>query len=578
MPTHLSTKVYLKLGYRPYTYQRKVFDALLEGRGFIVVKAPTGAGKTLAVFTPYMYQYLYDEFGIAPRYIHALPTQALVKAVEAKLREYLSKAGLADKLRVESEYGGGILASSLRYGLASAVNVVTVDTFVYYLTQVVKVGRHLNFPCGNIALSLTVFDEVHMLQDEMYYTPRILSKVLEFLRRARVPHVVMTATMPDTLAKALGIDAPDYYEIVCRKGEVKRGVVEVEEVLNAKLKSVDNIPKEAIEGVRDGCKLLIVVNTVGKAIKLYRDLKKRFGDDVILIHSRLRTGERRVREAKLVEGKWKVAVATQVIEAGLDLEGVRFLVTEVAPVDALIQRLGRCARRYGEVGKAWIFNVSSPAPYPDNLIEKTIKLLKSRSYEISEALVDVETCTSLVNEVYTEDIVNTLCEKLEVARELHKALKYLDMLSPFAYPPNIEFRLRYGTYVEALYPSKEVKVKLEDGKETTLYDIAVKCFEQHKVVKSIVEDFSLLEENIVKLSALNVELLEHALSISKIVVEVSVHRAVKRAVEESSEVDYFAKLELHPRRYGDSIKRVITPGRIYLLNPSSYSEGEGICR
>jgi len=117
---------------------------------------------------------------------------------------------------------------------------------------------------------------------------------------------------------------------------------------------------------------LVISNTVDRAIAVYDALKRlrkagsneRLFDDhhLFLLHSRFRGNERRAWPEKLRafekgEGDYagpRIIVATQVIEAGVDISSA-VLYTELCQLAALIQRLGRCARRAGESGKAfWI--------------------------------------------------------------------------------------------------------------------------------------------------------------------------------------------------------------------------------
>jgi len=117
---------------------------------------------------------------------------------------------------------------------------------------------------------------------------------------------------------------------------------------------------------------LVVCNTVERAVAVYRALKALkentsqdtlFDDDhLLLLHSRFRGRERanwaeKIRAFEKGEGRHagpRVIVATQVVEAGVDLSA-SVLYTELCPLASLIQRLGRCARRAGEAGLAfWI--------------------------------------------------------------------------------------------------------------------------------------------------------------------------------------------------------------------------------
>ncbi|MGQ0814409.1 MAG: CRISPR-associated helicase Cas3' [Gemmatimonadota bacterium] len=117
---------------------------------------------------------------------------------------------------------------------------------------------------------------------------------------------------------------------------------------------------------------LVICNTVERATAVYQALAKleknasqeRLFDEnhLLLLHSRFRGNERTAWREKLKafengEGRNsgpRIIVATQVIEAGVDISAA-VLYTELCPLASLIQRLGRCARRSGQSGKAfWI--------------------------------------------------------------------------------------------------------------------------------------------------------------------------------------------------------------------------------
>ncbi|MBI2808689.1 MAG: CRISPR-associated helicase Cas3' [Planctomycetes bacterium] len=91
---------------------------------------------------------------------------------------------------------------------------------------------------------------------------------------------------------------------------------------------------------------LVIVNTVDRAVGIYRQLKKKANDtEVFLIHSRFRPMERERWSAFLnqKDDKPRIVVSTQVVEAGVDLSA-KVLFTELAPWASLVQRFGRCAR------------------------------------------------------------------------------------------------------------------------------------------------------------------------------------------------------------------------------------------
>lgn len=107
----------------------------------------------------------------------------------------------------------------------------------------------------------------------------------------------------------------------------------------------------------DGGVAGVVCDTVTRAQAVYRAVKERFGvDEVVLTHARFMDLDRMENESRLrsmlgpdatrANGrrpKRLIVVGTQVLEQSLDID-FDLLVTDVAPVDLLLQRLGRVHR------------------------------------------------------------------------------------------------------------------------------------------------------------------------------------------------------------------------------------------
>ncbi len=100
-----------------------------------------------------------------------------------------------------------------------------------------------------------------------------------------------------------------------------------------------------------GTLTLVVLNRVSRSREVYDALvggKKPLLDPsqvkVALIHSRFRQPDRRCHEAILFGEGDRIVIATQAVEAGVDVSA-RLLITELAPWSSLVQRMGRCNRR-----------------------------------------------------------------------------------------------------------------------------------------------------------------------------------------------------------------------------------------
>ncbi|ERM92163.1 hypothetical protein O163_06715 [Caldanaerobacter subterraneus subsp. yonseiensis KB-1] len=107
-------------------------------------------------------------------------------------------------------------------------------------------------------------------------------------------------------------------------------------------------------GVDGPQKIIVFVNTVDRAIKVYDVLKRIFQNQsrpwLLLAHSRFTRDDRRKVENKIYEFFGKQAnpepailVTTQVAEAGLNISAP-LIITDLCPMDSLIQRAGRCQR------------------------------------------------------------------------------------------------------------------------------------------------------------------------------------------------------------------------------------------
>ncbi|HMO64210.1 MAG TPA: CRISPR-associated endonuclease Cas3'' [Verrucomicrobiota bacterium] len=109
-----------------------------------------------------------------------------------------------------------------------------------------------------------------------------------------------------------------------------------------------------------GTLTLVVMNRVSRAREIYEALAtagKRGkqaplypAERVALIHSRFRRADRAKHEALLFGPGDRIVIATQAVEAGVDVSA-RLLITELAPWSALVQRLGRC-NRYADIPDA----------------------------------------------------------------------------------------------------------------------------------------------------------------------------------------------------------------------------------
>lgn len=370
--------------FEPYEFQKNTWT-LLTNKGFpILIKAPTGSGKTEAILAPFLSQFLERRFHIAPRLIYVLPMRVLVNSVAKRIENYAKKISPYISVKIQH---GDVPDSPFFIG---DIIVTTLDQFVCgFARSSQQVGHHIDMGVGAIASSLVVFDEAHMYRDG--FTFSIMRAIMEILYESKIPFVVMTATMPESLEKSL-FENIEYNKILgCDVVNSNLQITIFDKPLYED--NEVNIDDNLLEIIKKK-KTLIVLNQVKRAQKVYEEVKNRLNlteNQIVLLHSRFTKKDREEHENKAMSllphkknGKIEnpkgvgIVVSTQVLEAGIDFSA-ELLLTEVAPADCLVQRAGRCARYEGEKGEIIIFPVEDEKgykPYEKKSLEETIKWIK----------------------------------------------------------------------------------------------------------------------------------------------------------------------------------------------------------
>ena len=383
---NINQSIFKKIfGFEPYPFQKEVFEKLNNQKYPLLIKAPTGSGKTEAILASFLTQFLENKFYIAPRLIYVLPMRILVNSITDRIKNYVKN--ISPLISVKVQHGD---IPDAPFFIADIV-ITTLDQFVYGFARTSQqVGHHIDMPAGAIASSLVVFDEAHMYRDE--FTFSIMRAIMEILYESKIPFVIMTATMPESLEKSLFENIKDYTKITG------------EDIINSKLQikvcdeplyasNEANINDKILRLIKEK-KTLIVLNQVKRAQKVYEEIKKRLGlseKQIVLLHSRFTKKDRERHENTALsliphkkDGEIKIpkeagiVVSTQVLEAGIDFSA-ELLLTEVAPADCLVQRAGRCARYEGEKGEMVIFPVEDDKgykPYKKEHLERTINWIK----------------------------------------------------------------------------------------------------------------------------------------------------------------------------------------------------------
>ena len=385
--------------FTPRPLQQAVVDALVDINepAILLIEAPMGEGKTEAAY--YVHLELQRRLGHRGLYL-ALPTKATGNAMFKRTLKFICQQGTDRKLDLQLLHGGTVLndtfqnlllagihdpenGGEIRAGewftnkkraLLSEYGVGTVDQAILPILPV----RHNFVRLWGLANRVVVFDEIHAYDA---YTGTLLVHLLRWLLSLGSSVVLLSATLPPNirreLAKAVKADLPEkevaYPRLsVFRPGSVAQTHFEADPARHLKVRLIGISPDlpsmytALNEFLPGGGVALALVNTVQRAQELYqlfpggkpmvRDRErvgKRLpdGTEVYLFHARFPADRRQKREDQALEtfgvngvrdGR-KILIATQVAEQSLDLD-FDLIATDLAPIDLLLQRVGRLWR------------------------------------------------------------------------------------------------------------------------------------------------------------------------------------------------------------------------------------------
>ena len=376
----------------------------------LALTAPTGLGKTLAALSAafVLRERLAEHYGVAPRVVYALPFINLIEQnhqvvrdvlawgvpdFEANEQRYLLKHHhLADiTYRTEDENLPVAEALLLTEGWESEIVVTTfVQTFHTLLGYQNRLLRKLH----NLIGSIVILDELQSLK--MEYWP-LVGKVFDVLRDEMGLTVLqMTATKPLVFPQVRELH-PEPQRLF---GLMRRTVLDVD----LGPREVEALAEEVAALAESHPSVLVVVNTVGDSLRLYEALKAQGvgkpvatwqegagfplpGDERALVYLStnivpLHRAQRLafLREWLAADGR-AVLVATQVVEAGVDLD-FAVAVRDLGPLDSIIQVAGRCNRE----GRR-----------PQGLV--LVRRLKDSKAALVYGLVHIQTARSLLADV-----------------------------------------------------------------------------------------------------------------------------------------------------------------------------------
>lgn len=303
-----------------------------------LVTAPTGAGKT--------------DFLIRRckgRIFYTLPFQASINAMYQRIEEDLRKDNPDLDLRLLHAASRIVVKDDteekdLQNLVGASVKVLTP----YQVASVVFASKGFETILADLQNCDIILDEIHTYSD---VSKAIVLKIIEVLHHFGCRLHIGTATMPSKLYNAILeiLGKENVYEFKLPNDELDK----FDRHIIHKPVDFENLKPIIKNAIAEDKKILIVRNRVVHSQELFGQLSNEYPNiDKMLIHSRFKRGDRKQLETDLKDFYNEspnacIVVSTQVVEVSLDIS-FDLMITDAAPLDALIQRFGRINRKRTE--------------------------------------------------------------------------------------------------------------------------------------------------------------------------------------------------------------------------------------
>ena len=367
------------------------------GSHLIIIESACGSGKTEASFLASLFIGK-DKSG----FYNGMPTGATAEAIYSRTDNFLQRGDFPDTklmtgnawLHFDNDKDKSAWQNNARQKLLYPAAVGTVDQIITSW-QAVKYGA---IRAAAITNKVIILDEIHAYDE---YMMEEIKGLLQFCGWFGIPVVALSATLPHRMKvdmiKAYGnlkkggkftlnnkkqtlsrtIACSNAYPLVTdvrydyhtKQLDINEHATEdtnpkrYKYVLLPHLTSdVKTIVEMALHKVRKGGCCLVVTNTVSRTQEAYQYLEENrekydYHGEIVNLHAKCPDDMKNKKTENLIRElgpdrsnrpEQCIVFATQIVEQSMDID-VDFLITELAPIDLLIQRIGRY-RRHGDAG------------------------------------------------------------------------------------------------------------------------------------------------------------------------------------------------------------------------------------
>jgi len=352
-----------------YRFQDESIDRIRSGES-VVIEAPTASGKTEAFLVPIVQNIISKTEHAGSPHIHAI----LVYPTKALARDQLPKiVGMADAAGVTVGIFDGDTDTAARRAITGRpphILVTNFDTLHYHMMFRTGLGRMLH------TVRVIVVDEAHtysgIFGSNVHYIIKRLKRIAD---ADKIQFVAASATLDDPRKFCSELFGIDKIAVVHGTGGKKH--VEFAMLAPIGRKPITLVVDLVKKFTSSGHQTMAFSNSHrnSELLALY---SRRAGISMEVHRAGLMPRQRAAVEERFKSGRLKAVSCTPTLELGIDMGGVDCVVSSTVPVNRLMQRMGRAARK-GQRGYAFLVLGDDPISqyygnHPDDYFEDVERL------------------------------------------------------------------------------------------------------------------------------------------------------------------------------------------------------------
>lgn len=374
--------------------------------------APTGLGKTYTVlsFAFKLREELRQKRHFTARIIYSLPFLSIIDQNALEISKMLNHNGITptSDIFVKHHHLSEIKYETSKYEFSPDESEILIEgwnseiivtsfmqLFFTLLSNRKSTLRRLN----KLAGSIIILDEVQSIPVKYWLITKEI--INEMAKAMNCYFIFVTATQP------LILDSLDTVRLI----EPSKFSKELHRVtINVDIEPTVTIEEFASKvELKENKTYLFVLNTISSAKQLFGILNGRTSQPTTFLSAHIVPKERLKRIEEIREGKWKIAVTTQLIEAGVDID-FDVVYRDIAPFDSIVQSAGRCNRNGQQNGEMYIVNLNDEKKsfsryiYDPVLLDATETILKEKKEIREEEFLElVSKYYKVINEAKSQD-------------------------------------------------------------------------------------------------------------------------------------------------------------------------------